>query len=116
MVLKQIASNITKGKSIMNMSLPVEMFDKKSMLETVANLMGFFPVFINEAINATNLVEQIKYVTMAFMFISSCKPNIEKPFNPILGETLQGFIGGIPIYFEQTFHHPPTSTYFMKTK
>jgi hypothetical protein len=92
------------------------MFDKKSMLEIVANLMGFFPVFIHEAINANNLVEQIKYVTMAFMFISSCSPNIEKPFNPILGETLQGWLGGIPIYFEQTFHHPPTSTYYMKTK
>lgn len=99
MVLKQVAASLAKGKSIMNMSLPVEMFDKKSMLQTVANLMGFFPVFMIEAVNASNLVEQIKYITMAFMFLSACRPNIQKPFNPILGETLQGFLGGIPVYF-----------------
>jgi hypothetical protein len=32
MILKQISSNLFSGKSIMNMSLPVEIFDNKSML------------------------------------------------------------------------------------
>lgn len=32
MILKQIGSNLMAGKSIMNMSLPVEIFDDKSML------------------------------------------------------------------------------------
>ena len=36
-----------------------------------------------------------------------------KPFNPILGETYQGFIDGCPIYGEQTSHHPPISSLFM---
>jgi len=35
--------------------------------------------------------------------------DIEKPFNPILGETYQGFIDGCPIYAEQISHHPPIS-------
>ena len=40
--------------------------------------------------------------------------NLEKPFNPILGETYQGLIEGCPIYAEQTSHHPPiTTTYLM---
>lgn len=74
-----------KGKSIMNMSLPVEIFDTKSMLEMLAEMMGFFPKFINDAVNANNLIEQIKYVTLAFLFSTSCFPNVQKPFNPILG-------------------------------
>jgi hypothetical protein len=78
-------------------------------------MMGFFPRFINDAINTSNLVEQMKFVTMSYIFVNSCYPNVQKPFNPILGETFQGLLGGIPIYFEQTFHHPPISSLFMKT-
>jgi hypothetical protein len=33
-----------------------------------------------------------------------------KPFNPVLGETYQGFIDGCPIYGEQISHHPPISS------
>lgn len=36
-----------------------------------------------------------------------------KPFNPILGETYQGFIDGCPIYGEQIAHHPPISSLLM---
>ena len=115
MILKQIGSNLMSGKSIMNMSLPVEIFDRKSMLEVLCNMMGFFPRFIHDAVSANDPVEQIKYVAMSYLFVNSCFPNVEKPFNPILGETFQGLLGGIPIYLEQTFHHPPISTVFMRT-
>ena len=56
MILKQIGSNLMAGKSIMNMSLPVEIFDDKSMLEAIANTMGLFPHFMAEAVKTTNLV------------------------------------------------------------
>lgn len=36
-----------------------------------------------------------------------------KPFNPILGETFQAYIGGVPICYEQISHHPPISAYSM---
>jgi hypothetical protein len=40
--------------------------------------------------------------------------DVEKPFNPILGETYQGYIRGCPIYAEQISHHPPIcSIYFV---
>ncbi len=35
---------------------------------------------------------------------------IEKPFNPILGETYQGMINGCFVYAEQISHHPPISS------
>lgn len=39
--------------------------------------------------------------------------DMAKPFNPILGETYQGFIDGCPVYGEQTSHHPSTSSLFL---
>lgn len=39
-----------------------------------------------------------------------------KPFNPILGETFQGKINGLPIYLEQISHHPPISTFLLYGK
>jgi hypothetical protein len=78
--------------------------------------MGFFPHFMAEAVKTTNLVEQMKYVVLSFLFMNSCFPNVQKPFNPIIGETFQGILGGIPIFFEQTFHHPPISSVLIKTE
>lgn len=37
---------------------------------------------------------------------------MEKPFNPILGETYQGWIAGCPVYCEQISHHPPISAFY----
>ena len=36
--------------------------------------------------------------------------DIDKPFNPILGETFQGSIDGCPVYAEQISHHPPITS------
>lgn len=36
--------------------------------------------------------------------------DIDKVFNPILGETYQGYIDGCPVYAEQISHHPPISS------
>lgn len=115
MILKQMGSNLMAGRSIMNMSLPVEIFDNMSMLEVIANMMGFFPRFINDAVNANDPIEQMKFVALSYILLTSSFPNAQKPFNPILGETFQGLLGGIPIYLEQTFHHPPISTLYIRT-
>ncbi len=37
---------------------------------------------------------------------------MEKPFNPILGETYQGWINGCPITCEQISHHPPITAFY----
>lgn len=39
---------------------------------------------------------------------------MDKPFNPILGETYQATIYGCPLYAQQISHHPPISAlYFL---
>jgi len=108
MIFKQLSSNLLSGKSIMNMSLPVEIFDSKSMLDLIATSFGFIPHYLSKALTCTNPVEQIKYIVAGFMFMSATCPNIEKPFNPM--------VGNIPIALEQISHHPPISSVFIKTK
>jgi len=45
MVLKQISVCIMQGKSVMNMSLPVEIFDQKSLLDAIPDFIGFLPAY-----------------------------------------------------------------------
>lgn len=40
--------------------------------------------------------------------------SMEKPFNPILGETFQCWINGCPAYAEQISHHPPIGALIFK--
>lgn len=114
-IFKQIGSNILKGKSIMSMSLPVDIFDNKSLLERMMGSYGYVPIFITKAAESTNEVEQVKLIALFLATYSILQMKLEKPFNPILGETFQGYIGGIPIYIEQISHHPPISAVYMET-
>jgi hypothetical protein len=57
-----------------------------------------------------NSLERFK-ACVAFAFTASVLYfDIDKAFNPILGETFQGFIDGCPVYGEQISHHPPISS------
>lgn len=87
MIIKQLGSNIMSGKSIMNMSLPVEIFDSRSMLERIAMGFGFAPKYLVPASKCTDVIEQTKLVTLFGMSICSLHLALAKPFNPILGET-----------------------------
>lgn len=98
MVIKQLTSNIMSGKSIMNMSLPVEIFDNVSILERIAIGFGYAPKFLVEAGQTYDLIEQAKLVTLFFMGIGTLNVTLAKPFNPILGETFCCLLGGIPVY------------------
>ncbi|EGR34457.1 PH domain protein [Ichthyophthirius multifiliis] len=112
-IVKKIGSNILNGKSIMNISMPVQLFDKKSMIQRLAKGFGHAPNFLEKGGLTNSYIEQIKYCA-AFMLSSFIMGfNQEKPFNPIIGETLQGRLNGCPIYFEQTSHHPPISNYYL---
>lgn len=116
MIVKQLGSNIMSGKSIMNMSLPVEIFDGRSILERCAMGFGYAPKILIPAGTTADVIEQAKMVTSFIMGIGVLHLNITKPFNPILGETFQCIIGGIPLSMEQISHHPPISAFYMKTE
>lgn len=108
-ILKNMGKNILEGKSIMNMSLPVSIFSTDSILQRAAKTITYAPVFVNKAVAATDPLEQFKQMVTFYFSMLHIGIEQQKPFNPILGETYQGVIGGVPVMLEQICHHPPIS-------
>lgn len=75
---------------------------------------GFFPFYLEKAAAIKEPHIQIKYVIASGIASSLIYMTMDKPFNPILGETYQCWIDGCPIYFEQISHHPPIAAFMMK--
>jgi len=84
-ILRQIGSNILSGKSVMNMSLPVEIFDDRSILERTAESYGYAPLFLGKAGECHDVIEQLKLAALFVMSLSLLQMRPEKPFNPLLG-------------------------------
>jgi hypothetical protein len=57
---------------------------------------------------------RFKYVVAFALGCTNAYIQMDKPFNPILGETFHGLIDGCPVYGEQISHHPPISSIFLK--
>ena len=111
--IKKIGSNILQGKNIMNISLPIFIFDPRSLLEMWVWQNGYCDEFLEKASLETDPIERLKYVSSyALTKIHLCVAQ-QKPFNPILGETFQCKLGNSLFYLEQTSHHPPQSNFYV---
>ena len=76
---------------------------------------GYAPKLLVPAGETDDIIEQAKLVVSFMIGLGPLHLNMTKPFNPILGETFEVSIGGIPLYMEQVSHHPPISAFYMKT-
>jgi hypothetical protein len=106
-LIKKIGVNLLSGKSIMNISLPIKLFEPHSMLEKVASSFTFSPYYLLKAKEQSNPLERIKILLTGYIASLQLEPQMLKPFNPILGETFQAIIGEYEIVLEQISHHPP---------
>jgi hypothetical protein len=113
-IIKRIGKNILSGKGVLNISLPVDIFCRESNIERLAMSFGYFPIFLEKVANINDPLVQMKAVIASAMSSSLIYLTMEKPFNPILGETYQCWIDGCPVYYEQISHHPPIAAYLMK--
>lgn len=57
------------------------------------------PKFIVQAAKTSDFIEQMKLVFLFYVGMAKLSTSMNKPFNPILGETFSCKVGGIPIYF-----------------
>lgn len=108
---KKIGVNLLTGKSIMNISLPIKIFEPRSFLEKVAGDFRFAPYYLGKAMETTDPVERVRVMTTWHVCSLQLEPQMLKPFNPILGETFQGMIGDYDVAIEQISHHPPISAF-----
>lgn len=112
--LKTMGKNLFEGKSIMSISMPITVFSDDSMLQRVPSGYGYLPYFLPKAAELNDPLEAFKLCVTFFFTSIHLAIRQEKPFNPILGETYQGYIGGIPIFCEQIIHHPPISAIYVR--
>ena len=98
------------SKGPLNFSLPVTIFNCNSQLSQYAYALSYSPKILEEAAKLKDPVERMKRVMISGLSNSILFFEVNKPFNPILGETYQSFIEGCPFYAEQISHHPPISS------
>jgi hypothetical protein len=87
-----------------------------TMLQRLALVYSYLPAF-NERFATKDPLERMKHYigfSTACLHISLQQ---KKPFNPIWGETYQGYIGDerFKVYCEQTCHHPPVCSIILDT-
>lgn len=113
-LVAKFSKNILEGKSILNISLPVFMFDKRTLHIAFAYEQRFASYFLTKAALCIDKIERIKWVTTYLISCLHMSVIQVKPFNPIIGETFQGKVGNIDIYVEQTVNHPITYNFYIK--
>jgi hypothetical protein len=83
-VIRQVGANIISGKSVLNVSLPVDIFESRTLLERSAACFGMAPDYLIPVADADPLT-QIKNIVTLFSHIPTLELVMLKPFNPILG-------------------------------
>lgn len=112
--MKSIGSNLLKGKSVMSISLPVNIFDKRTLLQVMAYEFSFASIFLTRAYYANNTMERLKWITVYLVATLHLSALQTKPFNPIIGETFQCTVGNLKVYLEQTEHKPVVMNFYAK--
>lgn len=113
-LITSFGSNLLQGKSLVNITMPVRIFEPRSFLQRIPDAWIFAPIYLNRAALTVDPVERFKLcITFFIAGLHRCTTQ-RKPFNPILGETFQArFADGTQIYLEQQSHHPPVSCFQM---
>ncbi|GMF36582.1 unnamed protein product [Phytophthora fragariaefolia] len=107
-VMMQVGSQLLSGKLAVRISLPIRIFEPRSLLERVANGWNYAPTVLKKAaLSGGDPIERMKFV-MAFVAggLHFCVGQL-KPFNPILGETYEAtYADGTQVFMEHVSHHP----------
>ncbi len=106
-VLSKLGSNLLSGSGIMNVSLPINIFDHRSLLEVFAHQSRLAPYFLEKVEASDSALNKLKMTTAYAITRLHLSMTQLKPFNPIWGETFQSKIGDTSFYLEQSSHHPP---------
>ena len=113
-VVKAVAACMVKGKGVVGLSLPIRLFEPRSTIERMLDRWAFAPVFL-PGVERSGNVERFKRVIAMAVAGLHIRPSQEKPFNPLLGDTLQAqWPDGMQAYCEHTSHHPPVSNFFVQ--
>lgn len=86
-LLKEAGTKLMNGKSLVGISLPVRIFEPRTMLDRCLDGFHTFPHYLCKAADNNDTVERLKLISSAIVSNLSHYISAYKPFNPILGET-----------------------------
>ena len=111
-LVAKMGKNILTGKSILNVSFPVFIFDKRTLHQAFCHEHRLAPYYLTRAAYSPDVLERLKWVTVHLISFLHLTTTQVKPFNPIIGETFQCRIGNLKIYLEHTVNHPITANFY----
>ena len=85
----------------------------KFLFTRCAKWMAFVPSILEAGAKETDPIRQFQSVISLLTASTNHIMTLKQPINPILGETLNGWLGNCRIYVEQISHHPPVSAYML---
>ena len=113
-LIKRAGKKLMEGRGVVAVSLPVRIFERRSTLERICDLWSTGPIYLARAGRTDNPVERMKCVICFAISGMHMAADMRKPFNPILGETLEGeWPDGSKVYIEHVSHHPPISCFLV---
>lgn len=113
-VIATMLGQLLTTMCISKISLPVRIFEARTTLERIADLWRCAPIYLSEAARTEDKVQRMKKI-IAFS-ISGIYTSMQqlKPFNPLIGETMEATLpDGTELFMEHTCHHPPISNFIL---
>lgn len=105
-LLTKFGKNLFEGKSIINVSFPIFLYDKRGYTQVLSYEMRSMPYFISRACYAKDKMEKLKWIVVNLISILHISTIQTQPFKPVLGETFQCKIGNFVFYVENTQSEP----------
>ena len=113
-VIKQAGIMLITGQNVIRMSLPIKIFQPKSQIERLANIFSIFWLLKTSNEKEDDKLDLMKHLVALVSGLFYYAMDLQKPFNPFLGETFQGyFIDGTKIYIEHICHDPSLDSFFI---
>ena len=118
-IIKEVVTQLTKclwSGTAMSLSLPIRIFEPRSMLERYTDWFSFAPDLLTKAGTCKDKTEAFKYVILFSLSALFRSSEQLKPLNPMLGETYEcEWEDGSKFYLEHTCHTPPISHFYIKS-
>jgi hypothetical protein len=93
-LIKKMGSNLIKGKSVMNVSLPVYIFDPRTLMQVLAFEISYAPFFLDRAFISVDKIEKLKWVfifNVFIKFLDYCISNFSTPFISFADKTIHAY-------------------------
>ena len=111
-LLTKFGQNLFEGKSIIDVSFPIFLYDKRSYAQVFAYEHRLAPYFLSRAVLCKDKIERIKWIVVHIISILHITTIQTQPFKPVVGETFQARIGDFVIYIENTTIDSLTNNFY----